>query len=627
MRPNNHLSSYLEVFAGHDPRGKAVTETYNSFIRRVVKGFSHRDRVNGLLFGEVQSGKTSHTFGILAATADEDEGFRTFVYLSTDNVSLQEQTLIRGIQDLSETFDIIGESDELRFKHSKVSRPCLIVLKKNVRVLEKWLQILKVSDRVTRGPLFIVDDEGDAASPNTKVNVDDESEIYKKIQAMRELGTSSVFLQVTATPQALFLQQQDQGLRPEFIQYFEPGQDYLGGDFYFSKVDTARNIIIEEDDLDRSLEAASTAEPGGLQKCLMTFLVTSTIFKLRGDLTANALVHPSVNTGKHHEIAKLARLFYGNFRENLHTPENVAFLRSTLDDLNRTLEKNILFSEVFESLENDPVEIQVKVMNSSEHSDKERDFSKGFNLIVGGNTLGRGVTFPKLQTVYYTRQAKVPQADTFWQHARMFGYDRDKTLIRLFMPLGLFILFKNLFEANSTLFSLVRSGEIERLQVILPKNIRPTRKNVIRSTAYSFLVGGTSYFPAEPDQENLDTMDSILDNYNDRDVHQIDLDLAKSLAKLASKDPEWPASQFGRAMESMSERGIGFRLVTGRNRDIGRTGTMLTEQDRALGNQLGKDFVITAYRVKGSIEKRWAGGAFWLVNIRIPDGYVYHQVT
>ena len=62
------------------------------------------------------------------------------------------------------------------------------------------------------------------------------------------------------------------------------------------------------------------------------------------------------------------------------------------------------------------------------------DLSKGFNIVVGGNTLGRGITFPHLQTVYYCRSSKMPQADTFWQHSRIFGYDRQKQLERNYIP-------------------------------------------------------------------------------------------------------------------------------------------------------------------------------------------------
>ena len=78
--------------------------------------------------------------------------------------------------------------------------------------------------------------------------------------------------------------------------------------------------------------------------------------------------------------------------------------------------------------------INILMLNSIVSYDENTQYETGINVIVGGNSLGRGVTFPQLQTIYYCRVAKSPQADTMWQHARMFGYDRDPELMRVFMP-------------------------------------------------------------------------------------------------------------------------------------------------------------------------------------------------
>lgn len=625
MQRGKNWESYLSNFVGLDPQIEAFSTTASRFHDGVLAKFDHKSRINGLLYGEVQSGKTSHTFALIASVADTDHGFNTFVYLSTDNVPLQEQTLTRGLQQLSETFEIVNESDELRFRSIKETKPCLIVLKKNSRVLQKWLDILANSARVQRSPLFIIDDEGDAASPNTKVNKEDESEIYKKINSLRDLGTSSIFLQVTATPQALFLQEEIENIRPSFLQFFEPGKNYLGGDFYFSKVDTSRNVFVEENDLEDSLNSSNFERSTALFRCLTSFMVTCAYFRLSGKANANALIHPSVNTGVHHDIAVMARKFYDWIFSNPQDSRVVTYVTSAVDDLNRTLTKSIYVHEVFEQISKG-LFIDVVEMNSTPNSDREKDYKTGFNVVVGGNTLGRGVTFPALQTVYYTRKAKVPQADTYWQHSRMFGYDRDKSALRIFMPLELFILFQVLQESNRRLAELVKSGNLEQLQVVLPKGIKPTRSNVVKAKAYSLLVGGTNYFPADPDQTNFNEMSKLLSGFDEKNARAIDFSLAKELVKQASDTADWPRAQLVKAMETMSDK-VGFVVIVGRNRDIGRTGTMLTEQDRKLGETLGKDFVVTAYEVKGSSDKGWRGQPFWMVNVRIPTGFVYHQVN
>lgn len=627
MIRGKHWEAYLSNFASNDPRIGAFTRTASNFYDKVIGNFDHLSRINGLLFGEVQSGKTSHTFALIAATADADDGFSTFVYFSTDNVPLQEQTFSRGIKDLSETFDIIGENDELRFRNGRATRPSLIVLKKNSRVLQKWIDILSSSEKVSRGPVFLIDDEGDAASPNTKVNKDEESEIYKKISAFRELGTSSILLQVTATPQSLFLQQELEGLRPTFIEYFEPGANYLGGDFYFSKIDTARNVFVDEDDLENSLKQEMFEESTALFRCFSTFLATAALFHKRGHSNANSLVHPSVNTGIHHKIAETAKRFFDWMYNQPEGFRQATYIQSAVDDLKRTIEEPFDVDDVLAFIKLN-VPINVFEMNSTQFADRNLNTSEGFNVVVGGNTLGRGVTFPALQSVYYTRQAKVPQADTYWQHARMFGYDRDKTCTRIFMPLELFILFQILQESNRTLANLVKSGNLGTLQIVLPKGIKPTRSNVIRGSAYSLLVGGSNYFPSSPNQDNCKDIDTLLKSFTEAEVGRISMDVAKKLVQFASDAPDWPRNQIKKAMDNMEEKGLGAQLIVARNRNTGRTGTMLSEQDRKLGETVGdKDFVITAFRVMGSIEKQWNGNPFWLINVRIPSGYIYHQVS
>lgn len=65
-------------------------------------------------------------------------------------------------------------------------------------------------------------------------------------------------------------------------------------------------------------------------------------------------------------------------------------------------------------IQNDKISIQL--LNSVVSYDENTQYEHGINVIVGGNSLGRGVTFPQLQTIYYCRVAKSPQADTMWQH-------------------------------------------------------------------------------------------------------------------------------------------------------------------------------------------------------------------
>ena len=103
------------------------------------------------------------------------------------------------------------------------------------------------------------------------------------------------------------------------------------------------------------------------------------------------------------------------------------------------------------------------------------EYSEGCNFIVGGNTLGRGVTFPSLQTIYYTRTSKNPQADTMWQHSRMFGYDRDPGMMMIYIDENLYKLFSDINATNNSIIAQVESG-IDNVKVYYPEGLNPTRK-------------------------------------------------------------------------------------------------------------------------------------------------------
>ena len=170
-------------------------------------------------------------FGILCKAADL--GFPVFLLLTTDNVVLQQQTLDRVKSDL-DGFCICGENDARLFMENSLIQPAVIVLKKNVRVLKLWSNILNSTGFMRGNPLFIIDDEADAASLNTLVNRDRQSSINRYLDIIKNGASSSLYLQVTGTPQAIFLQTIASGWHPYFTYYFEPGEAYLGGDFFFS---------------------------------------------------------------------------------------------------------------------------------------------------------------------------------------------------------------------------------------------------------------------------------------------------------------------------------------------------------------------------------------------------------
>ena len=82
---------------------------------------------------------------------------------------------------------------------------------------------------------LIIDDEADQASLNTKARRADgtKSAINDRISDLRGFFEKNTYLQVTATPQALFLQSPTHDFRPKFTVLSHPGAGYVGGEDFF----------------------------------------------------------------------------------------------------------------------------------------------------------------------------------------------------------------------------------------------------------------------------------------------------------------------------------------------------------------------------------------------------------
>lgn len=173
-----YLKTYLKTITdrGNVRLAESIEKTAEDVGSQYIKQFSFCNHEIGLLFGNVQSGKTGQMFGIICKAADL--GFPAFVLLTTDNVVLQQQTLERVKADL-QGFCICGENDSGLFIENRLMQPSIIVLKKNVRILRLWANVFASTGFMKGNPLFIVDDEADAASLNTLVNRGKQSSINK----------------------------------------------------------------------------------------------------------------------------------------------------------------------------------------------------------------------------------------------------------------------------------------------------------------------------------------------------------------------------------------------------------------------------------------------------------------
>ena len=608
-----YLKTYLKKITdrGNIKLAESISKTAEEVGNKHLKNFSFTSHEIGLLFGNVQSGKTGQMFGIMCKATDL--GFPVFVLLTTDNVVLQQQTLDRVKADLK-GFCICGENDARIFTENSLLLPTIVVLKKNARVLKLWANIFNSTGFMRGNPLFIVDDEADAASLNTLVNKDRQSSINKYLDIIKNGASSSLYLQVTGTPQALLLQTLASGWHPLFTYYFQPGDSYLGGDFFFpaSKPDCITFLETLENPT-RSVvlrHIASTAQ------------ILST-----GGKVSNCLFHPSVRQAVHqkfadevsHELTWCINNIDGEF-ETAIQKEYDNLLPAKFEKINYdaflTTAKKLLLSK----------SIKVLIMNGKNDIDSS-EYETGCNFVIGGNTLGRGVTFPCLQTIYYTRTSKKPQADTMWQHSRMFGYDRDSGMMKVFIDENLYKLFSDINATNNSIIAQVEHG-IEDIKIYYPEGLNPTRKSVLDNDRVEIISGGTNYYPFNPDNDSIETISQLLENFsNDESHYQVNLRFIKEILSHIIPSPDFKLTAFQSVIDTiLSEKPAGQGiLIVRRGRNVAQgTGALLSPNDWQLGASFQDKVVLTMYQVTGT--KGWGGRQLWVPNIKLPHNTMYYDV-
>lgn len=610
-----YLKTYLKTIAdrGNVALAESISKTAEDVGSQHIRNFSFCSHEVGLLFGNVQSGKTGQMFGIICKAADM--GFPAFVLLTTDNVVLQQQTLDRVKADLK-GFCICGENDSGLFIENRLMQPAIIVLKKNYRMLRLWANVFASTGFMRGNPLFIVDDEADAASPNTLVNKNRQSSINKYLESIRNGSSSSIYLQVTGTPQAVLLQTMASGWHPYFTYYFAPGNGYLGGDFFFPKNERADCISY--------LEAIAAPE----RRAVMHHLAVSGQILSTGGTTCNCLIHPSARQAVHSRYERAMQAELNWCAEHI-DDEFRTELEKEYETLTPQKNEKADFEAVYACARSLVLDsgIKVLVMNGK-HDVASEEYSSGSNIIIGGNTLGRGVTFPSLHTIYYTRTSKKPQADTMWQHSRMFGYDRDPGMMRVYIDEPLYKLFSDINATNNSIIAQIENG-VEHLKVFYPQGLNPTRPNVLDKKKVFMISGGTNYYPFNPENNTIEELDDLLAPFTESELaYQVNLRLMKEIFAHITSDSDFDIASFVSILDTIlaEQPAAQGMLIVRRRRDVAKgTGALLSPNDWSLGGRFTDQVVLTMYKVTGS--KGWNGRELWVPNIKLPNDIVYYDVV
>ncbi len=629
---------YLEYYTSNINNPELVNtinETSQFFLKKINEKFSINSQLNALLLGNVQSGKTAQMLGIISTMADN--GYKVFLLLTTDNVDLHRQTYKRVKESLKD-FNVLNEKEDSLLIPSSLIKPTVVILKKNSRVLSRWKNHL-LSTNICKGMcLVIIDDEADSSSLNTLVNKNRTSTINKRLNEIKTTAANTIYIEVTATPQAIILQTSMSGWKPEFVYYFKPGSNYLGGNYFYPKTKSLNTIFTPDYEIDSITNEGDSICPLGLSRSVFSFLVNCAHRKINGEYNCNFMIHPSTRINVHNKFVEAVQEHLNLLQRSTEEKAFEINLQNEWKDLQQTKPDLEDFEDIKEAVIDilDNTEILVIPLNSKSFVCRDPDnpdaldLSKGFNIVIGGNTLGRGITFPNLQTVYYCRTSKTPQADTFWQHSRIFGYDREKQMVRIFIPKILYKLFSDLNSSNEILINQVEKN-LENIQLIFPSYIKPTRKNVINIEYLNLIQGGINMFAQSPLRVNVEEINQLVEKYSTKKFIDIEIELVIKLLTLVRSEykEDFNTEKMIACLHGLKAKRpqLKCRLIVRINRDIAKgTGTLLSPNDRFLGDTFKKDVVLTLYRIEGSSHKGWEGYPLWIPNIKFPDDCCFYNI-
>lgn len=215
-----------------------------------------------------------------------------------------------------------------------------------------------------------------------------------------------------------------------------------------------------------------------------------------------------------------------------------------------------------------------------------------------------------------------------WQHSRMFGYDRDAGMMRVYIDEPLYKLFSDINATNNSIIAQVENGT-EHIKIFYPQGLNPTRANVLDNKKVFTLSGGTNYYPFNPENSSIEDLDNLLAPFDEGEpFYQVNLRLMREIFAHVTSDEDFDIKSFVSVLDTIlaeqpAAQGI---LIVRRGRDVAKgTGALLSPNDWNLGASFTNQVVLTMYKVTG--RKGWNGRELWVPNIKLPSNIVYYDVV
>ena len=425
----------------------------------------------GLVYGNVQAGKTASMSGIISMYASA--GCQLIIVLSgiTNNLRWQTQTrMMKDLKILEEPHwhlltperDRIGKNHPYPEALLAGNAVSIGVFKKNpfaLKSLLSWLSKTADSEIWKKNQVLIIDDECDQYSPNVSFIDEDDgceckhSAINGLIVDLMHIFPRVSYVGYTATPFANILNELpgDESLYPEdFIYALDKNKNYYGSEKVFGSDDEPESEILDavnivEPEEYRKLKNGAEREiPKSIQKAINYFIIATACKYKRGLKNySTMLVHIDLRTSVHANAESLINNYIRNLKKKLRnydTNIKADFAQIWNYEKNRNPAKKIQrlfpntnlddyiipdFEDLYDDILNviDESNLQVVVDNSLRPVEQRLSYDKANPhaiIVIGGNTLARGLTLEGLLVSYFVRSSKT--YDTLLQMGRWFGY-------------------------------------------------------------------------------------------------------------------------------------------------------------------------------------------------------------
>lgn len=429
----------------------------SSVLEHIVPPKSQRPLVSkGLVLGYIQSGKTANFSAVIAKAVDE--GYKLIVVLSGMHNNLRLQTQARLVEELEKpkpeacmTLTRVDEKGDFDKRQTVTANRALgskdgfalVVLKKNTHVLRAFNDwISKASEENIRNcPTLIVDDESDQATINTNKPEQNPTAINAKIRELIGYFDKVSYVGYTATPFGNVLvdgRVEDDIYPRDFLICLEKPPTYFGPEELFGRMGVNGDeekkpipvIRILPEVEDNKVEGKEVI-PESLKAAINSFILSGTIRLIRGQRNSHImmLVHISHLINDHTQYFEWIQQYIDDLQlkfDGLSTLPDL-FLKMLKDDHEITSKfmgqewKEIDGKKFFKEVKGfvDKIELILENSKSEDRLSFERD-EPLWGIVVGGNTLSRGLTIEGLTVSYFDRTTK--QYDTLLQMGRWFGY-------------------------------------------------------------------------------------------------------------------------------------------------------------------------------------------------------------